>query len=105
MALVPIPEAARHFDVSAPTIRNYIGRGLFPVYLPEGKRGGALVDIDEAAAALAEHGLPKPYAERGGFGPGAQVVRLAHDAAATLPPMSDEQAARAAALLRAGGAR
>lgn len=105
MALVSIPEAARHFDVSAPTIRNYVKRGLFPVYLPDGKRGGALVDIAEARVALDAAGLPKPYNDRDGFGPEAHVVRLAQDAAAALPPLTDEQAARAASLLGNGGAR
>ncbi|MGR0320421.1 hypothetical protein [Agromyces sp. ZXT2-3] len=68
-------QLAKQEGTSERTVRNQAGKGYFPVYKRPGTRG-YLVDLDEAAEALAK--LP-PTAVRRGFGtlgPEAKIVNL-----------------------------
>lgn len=70
---VSIPEAARLLNVSEATVRNYIGRGYFPVYKIGGQRG---VVVDAAEAQRAMRLVPRSKARRnyGKYGPKARVI-------------------------------
>jgi hypothetical protein len=72
-----IARAAQEHGVTHHTIRNWIGKGHFPVYRLPGQ-SAACVDLDEVAAALAKLPAAKARPGFGSFGPDAKVRDLSN---------------------------
>lgn len=68
-----IPQYARKRRQNERTIRNYIGKGYFPVYRTA-KSKGVLIDVDEADAALAKIPSARARNSYGEFGPNAKII-------------------------------
>lgn len=73
--LVTIHQFAKHMQVAERTARNWASEGHFNLYRVPGIRG-ALVDLDEAEAAI--RALPSTVVRPGfgSYGPKARVVDL-----------------------------
>ncbi len=72
---VTIADAASHLGVTPRSIRNYIGKGLFPAYRIPGTRGVRLLldQIDEAMKMIPATVARPGFAQ---FGPKAQIIQV-----------------------------
>ncbi len=73
--LVTFDLLARHLVVSTRTARSWASQGYFPIYKMAGVRG-ALIDLDEAEAAIRRLPSTKVRPGFGSFGPLAVVKTL-----------------------------
>ena len=73
--LATIQQTANYLRVSDRSVRNYIGRGLFPAYRLPNLRG-VLLDLDEVDRVMRRVSSKVARPGYGSFGPKAKIIDL-----------------------------